>query len=456
MKGKKILLPAAGLALGLSLTSCEVKQAAPKYEEKIVLTELLISSYNAKTNYVIGEEFSKDNLTVTAVYSDNTKKAITNYNVDTNLFDKSVAGTYKIYISYQEGTNYKVSSYDVTVKSIVESQDVYLLGITAEGMKREYQTGQELDTSNLKVYANYSDLTSVDITDEVNKDFSAFDNTKKGEYELKFSYSKTYNSGSASQTKVAETFVLVTVDAKPISVAFESGTTSFNVDTTTSQAAETVAMSMIDTSDWKFKVTYRTGQTEIVDISEMELDPTATRQQDGSYKVSAKFSHNGVTTPGSVTFNAKFNNITAATKYLDTASLTTGSFEGKEVQLAEGFSLVAASKAMKVSANKATLGSVEFTTRISTEGKVVRDGDGNVSSQAIKFSTTKEADVVVYARSGSSELRSIIFGNAKADISSVEIGSTLTRIVFHASAANDYYLYSKSGNVWFYYIGIFE
>ena len=448
MKGKKIIIPAIGLTLGISsLASCGTNVVP--FEEKVVMTELNVNKFNAKTEYIVGEEFSSNNLVVTAIYSDFSRKPITNYKIDATAFDKDVVGDYNIYISYQEGTNLKVSSYTVSVKSIVEEQTPYLLGITAEGIKTDYQAGQDLDLTGLKVYANYSDLTSEDITSSVTKDFSGFDKTKKGVYELKFSYSKTYTKGSATQTKLAETFILVKVDAKPVAISFIGGTTNYLVDTMNDQPAASVGMSLIDTSDWKFNVVYKTGQKEVIDSEDISFDEEASQQADGSYKVGYNYSYNGVTVSGQdAKFNARFNNILKATSFINAGDLDVATISA-DTELNDRITLL---KSTAIDANNAKLGSLEFTKRIKLSGK------GSTSQRALVITTEKAAKVLIYARSSSSsEDRPLaIFNSENKELDSEVAYGGMTRIEFNVDAAGTYYIYGTTNAVNIYYIGIFE
>ena len=78
-------------------------------EESISLVDIELSGY--KEEFKDGEAFNVGNLKVMGVYSNSTKKEITNYSVDSTAFDKNKKGTYIIIVTYLEFSK----SYNVNV-----------------------------------------------------------------------------------------------------------------------------------------------------------------------------------------------------------------------------------------------------------------------------------------------------------------------------------------------------
>ena len=78
-------------------------------EESISLVGIELSGY--KEEFKDGEAFNVGNLKVMGVYSNSTKKEITNYSVDSTAFDKNKKGTYTIIVTYLEFSK----SYNVNV-----------------------------------------------------------------------------------------------------------------------------------------------------------------------------------------------------------------------------------------------------------------------------------------------------------------------------------------------------
>lgn len=109
-----------------------------------------------KTKYVLGSEIDFAGMTVTAVYSDGSTRALEagDYAVDKTTAD--VAGkAVKITVSYRE----KTGSFDITVGELVS------ISIT-KPTKTVYTVGEKLDTAGMVVYANYSNgIESEDVTE---------------------------------------------------------------------------------------------------------------------------------------------------------------------------------------------------------------------------------------------------------------------------------------------------
>lgn len=74
-----------------------------------------ISLSGAKVEFAYGEDFTKTGLVVKAQYNDNSEVTITDYTVDSSAYNKAVAGSYTITVSY-EGQS---ATYNVTVQEQV-------------------------------------------------------------------------------------------------------------------------------------------------------------------------------------------------------------------------------------------------------------------------------------------------------------------------------------------------
>ena len=80
-------------------------------------TGFQVTATNAKTSYLLGEEFSSDGLSVEALYSSGVKTTLNpaDYTVDSSLYQKDTAGTYRITVSYK---TYTSQTYDVSVHAV--------------------------------------------------------------------------------------------------------------------------------------------------------------------------------------------------------------------------------------------------------------------------------------------------------------------------------------------------
>ena len=108
------------LFLSLFLVSCNNKEEPIKEDsnqeaiienekEEVTLISLELSGY--KSEFKNGEEFSIGDLVVMGIYSDSSKKEITDYEIDSSKFNKDIAGSYQIVVK-KSGISL---SYNVTV-----------------------------------------------------------------------------------------------------------------------------------------------------------------------------------------------------------------------------------------------------------------------------------------------------------------------------------------------------
>ena len=119
-----------------------------------VVNSISVTTEPDKLVYFAGEELNLDGMTVTAAYSNNTDRDVTE-GVAAEC-DLSTAGTQKVIVSYAG----KTAEFDVTVKKVPASIEV-----TTLPNKIEYVVGaQELDTEGMVVTAYYDDDTSEEIS----------------------------------------------------------------------------------------------------------------------------------------------------------------------------------------------------------------------------------------------------------------------------------------------------
>ena len=146
-----------------------------KYGDKTCSFNTLISdpavvsvvATNIKDSYEYGEDLD---LVVNATFEDDSVKTVTDYKVEG--FDNKKPGQQDVTVKYED----KTFTFKVTVNNPV------LTSITAVSNKDSFDYGDALDVT---VYANYSDDTSVVIT---NYEVEGFDSKNPGLQSLTFSY----------------------------------------------------------------------------------------------------------------------------------------------------------------------------------------------------------------------------------------------------------------------------
>lgn len=169
---------------------------------EVTLTEIQVTAPD-KTTYTAGEELDLTGMKITAVYSDDSTKDVTdseNVSVDTSECNMNVAGTYAVNVSYTENNTEVSSQFLITVKdAAVEPGEAVLTGIEAAvPEKTVYTVGDKLDLTGMKITASYSDGTTKDVTEAADVDTSACNMDAAGTYTVKVSY--TENGTTVSDT----------------------------------------------------------------------------------------------------------------------------------------------------------------------------------------------------------------------------------------------------------------
>ncbi len=162
--------------------------------ETVTLTGISVTPPTT-TTYTAGDELNLDGLKVTAAYSDNNTKDVTeNADVDTSACNMDEAGTYTVTVTYIENGVTKTDTFDITVKdAAVEPGDVTLTGIEVTVPDNTtFTVGDKLDLTGLKVTASYSDSSTKDVTDSENLtvDTAECNMDAAGTYTVKVSYTE--------------------------------------------------------------------------------------------------------------------------------------------------------------------------------------------------------------------------------------------------------------------------
>lgn len=95
---KKLLAALLLVCLAVSLCFAACQPTDEEKPQEVVLGEIKVTTQPTKTTYVVGEKFDKTGMVVTAVYSDKTEKAVTNYTFaptdELGVTDKEIVVTY--------------------------------------------------------------------------------------------------------------------------------------------------------------------------------------------------------------------------------------------------------------------------------------------------------------------------------------------------------------------------
>ena len=98
------------LAVCLCFAACQPTEERP---QEVVLNEIKVTTPPTKTTYVVGEKFDNTGMVVTAVYSDKTEKAVTNYTFAPT--DELGVSDKEIVVTYTEKSITKSASVAITV-----------------------------------------------------------------------------------------------------------------------------------------------------------------------------------------------------------------------------------------------------------------------------------------------------------------------------------------------------
>ncbi len=176
MKKRFFLLVIAFLAAFLLVGCKETKS----------LSSITVDTTNAKVTYQVGETFSQTGLVVTAKYSDDSTKTVTNFTVDSSQFKSNEAGTYEITVRYTEGKKTATAKYNVTVVESGGGEATMTgLRVDTEEATTIFTLGDEFSSRGIKVFIVFSDGTeAVYAEDDFEVDSSAFNKDELGEYTI--------------------------------------------------------------------------------------------------------------------------------------------------------------------------------------------------------------------------------------------------------------------------------
>ena len=145
------------VVFALTCASCSIlEQFLPTPQPSVVtLFGITVSAQPTKTEYLVGEEFDKAGMVVTATYSDDTQKAVTAYTYSPS---GALAETDdEITVSYTEGDITKTATVEITVSKPADPEPpakvLTNLSILNQPAKNEYNVGETFDPTGMSVVA---------------------------------------------------------------------------------------------------------------------------------------------------------------------------------------------------------------------------------------------------------------------------------------------------------------
>ena len=122
------------------------------------LTGISITTEPTRKSYIVGQNFDKAGMVVTASYNDGSSKEITNYTVTDG--ESLTAGKTNVTISYTENGVTKTATQNITVVA----KELTGIIVTTAPNRTSYVAGQNFDKAGMVVTASYNDGSSKEIT----------------------------------------------------------------------------------------------------------------------------------------------------------------------------------------------------------------------------------------------------------------------------------------------------
>lgn len=193
-------------------------KVSEKPVEPATLVEIVVDFSLLKTTLEFGERLDLTKISAKARYSDNTEKAYTDYTVDESGIDYGTAGTYKLKVNYEGGSQ----EVTITIKEEVV-EVVTLTSIAVSGAPVNFNIGKDFSAEGLKVTATYSDGSSKEVT-EFTVDSSAYNKEAAEEYEIIVKYAEEGVEVSAKyKVIVVDNIDSMVIDTTNVKVDYSIG-----------------------------------------------------------------------------------------------------------------------------------------------------------------------------------------------------------------------------------------
>lgn len=437
-----------------------------------MLVGLNIGTSSVKKEYVIGDAFTSDGITVNAVFRDKQSGSESSQEVlsddpaltiDDSGFNSAQTGTYTIYVGYTFDDITRWASYEVTVTSVISG----VHGIELSKTKVEYDVAvgtqpEVINIDDLTVNAVETDGTLGEVITEGITYKYFFEGNEIAPEEMTNANVRTFqiwayvDYTAGSETYTMSDFVLVTVVGDEIyEMSLASGTTS-----------QPQGYTQTMTADWKFSATYTlTGAHEI------DLSAATVGTQPGQYTVTgintavagggtAIVTYYYALGEETVSFSCEVNyTITEATQ-----AAQFGAIIDISAGTADQAELPAATHVITAVANGDTMVENMVVSNgisgVNSENKAGANGEGKLYGR-VQFGTTKgltlymagPATITLYARYGSSGGGSSYFVlqdtayNVVAQSAEISNGSAYQIVTVEVPYAGVYTLFASSGSL---------
>lgn len=149
------------------------------------IEKLEIITTSAKTEFLVGEDFSAAGLVVKAVYSNGDKEDITEKaEINASFYNKNVATSYNIKVTYKNKSKY----YSVSVVTQLTQKTVTGISVNTAAAKTIFELNEVFSSAGLVVSLTYSDSTTQVLPSGYEVDSSNYIPTLEGAYEIFVTY----------------------------------------------------------------------------------------------------------------------------------------------------------------------------------------------------------------------------------------------------------------------------
>ena len=158
MRKHKIIFSAICFLVSSTLMACNFTPSGNNNNQnQTTLSSISITHLPNKTEYFVNEQFDKTGLEVTALYSDNSTKVVSDDTLSN--VNMSSVGEKKVTVTYQS----KTADFSILVKERQGEIKLASIELLSLPNKIEYIEGEEFDPTGLKVLAVYSDNNRIEL-----------------------------------------------------------------------------------------------------------------------------------------------------------------------------------------------------------------------------------------------------------------------------------------------------
>ena len=144
------------------------------------LTGIVVTSKPTKIVYIMGEQFQKDGMVITAKFSDGTTRDVTS-SCKTSGYDCMSPGVKTITATYSYATQTFSKTFSIVMMARLQS-----IAIESKPKKLSYDIGENFDSDGMIIKATFSDGSTKDITNKCS--VSGFDSSSSGKKTITVSY----------------------------------------------------------------------------------------------------------------------------------------------------------------------------------------------------------------------------------------------------------------------------